>query len=132
MENSFSKSGACKNCNVKTRFILHRQIFANGSENFVWVCSRCNRRNPAGDKNFFIASELVRKHLSEQEIEALPFIMPDYSTRCVRCGNREAELHHWAPKCKFGKDEAELWPKDYLCRSCHDLWHKKITQEDAK
>lgn len=129
MEKTFSKTGDCKNCKVQTSFILHRQFFANGSVNFVWVCSRCNQRNPDRSKDFFIPAGKVRQHMDEKAIEELPVIMPDCSNRCVRCGNRTAELHHWAPKFKFGKDEAELWPKDYLCRSCHDQWHKTMTPE---
>lgn len=70
--------------------------------------------------------------MSKSEIEALPVIMPDASNRCVRCGKRESELHHWAPKEIFGKDEAETWPKDYLCVPCHILWHDTINSHRAK
>jgi hypothetical protein len=35
------------------------------------------------------------------------------------------ELHHWAPKALFG-DEAEVWPQDFLCRSCHIRWHQTM------
>ncbi len=52
--------------------------------------------------------------------------MPDASNRCVKCGDRKAELHHWAPKEIFGDVEAERWPKDYLCVPCHIAWHEKI------
>jgi hypothetical protein len=38
------------------------------------------------------------------------------------CQGTDIQLHHWAPKCLFG-DEAELWPKSYLCRDHHNMWH---------
>lgn len=124
---AFKKSGTCLNCKTATSFILHIQLFANGSENFLWVCSKCNRRNPSGDKQFYIPAELVRKHLTPNQILELPTITPDLYCRCARCGNRTTELHHWGPKGIFGTDEAEKWPKDYLCKDCHDLWHRMVT-----
>ena len=41
------------------------------------------------------------------------------------CPGSGEELHHWAPKCLFGPDAAELWPKGYLCRIHHQEWHKR-------
>lgn len=125
-----SKTGPCSNCKINTRYILQRQLFANGSEHFLWVCSRCNRRNPAGvGVSFYLDAALVRKHITPAQIEHLPLIMPDFNIRCVRCGNRTAELHHWAPKGIFGNDETEQWPKDYLCKDCHDQWHRLVTPQ---
>jgi hypothetical protein len=49
--------------------------------------------------------------------------------RCARCGRRGAEEHHWSPRAIFGKDEAETWPKDFLCKACHDEWHLKVTPQ---
>lgn len=125
----FSKSGLCNNCKITTSFILHIQFFANGSENFLWVCARCNKRNPTGDNKFYIPKETVEAHLTQEQIHDLPVIMPTVYSRCVRCGNRQAELHHWAPKGIFGDDEASQWPQDYLCKDCHDLWHRKVTPQ---
>lgn len=127
-----TKNGECYNCKRRSEFILHLQLFANGSEHFIWVCSVCNARNPNRSKNYFIDSEKVRGFLSEDKIRALPIIIPDLSQRCVRCGKREAELHHWAPKGIFGDKEAEQWPKDYLCKNCHELWHVKVTPKLVK
>ena len=58
--------------------------------------------------------------------ESIPIWKIKDAPRCSRCGDRGAELHHWAPKEIFGEDEAELWPKDYLCVTCHRDWHGKI------
>lgn len=45
---------------------------------------------------------------------------------CRVCNSKGAEMHHWAPKHIFG-DEAERWPKDLLCRTCHARWHNMVT-----
>jgi hypothetical protein len=39
------------------------------------------------------------------------------------CSQPGEDLHHWAPKCLFGSDLADLWPKSYLCPSHHSEWH---------
>lgn len=135
-EKPFGKTGRCVGCNIERRFILHIQLAANASQNFVWVCSVCNRRNPSSTPEnrtpYYISGDTVRQHLSEDQIQNLPVIMPDMFSRCVRCGSRDAELHHWAPKGIFGNDEAEMWPKDYLCKSCHDQWHRMVTPQLVK
>ncbi len=47
---------------------------------------------------------------------------------CERCGEKAAlQEHHWAPKHLFGEDEADRWPKSYLCEACHDRWHRVVT-----
>lgn len=125
------KNGNCLHCKKITRFDLHMQLFQNDSEHFVWVCSECRTRNPDRSKNFFIDSELVRKHVSPEKIERLPVIMPDLSNRCAVCGSRGAELHHWAPTGIFGKESGD-WPKDYLCKEHHDLWHLMVTPQLVK
>jgi hypothetical protein len=46
--------------------------------------------------------------------------------RCARCGARDVELHHWAPRAMFG-EEADRWPQDYLCHDHHAEWHRTVT-----
>lgn len=46
--------------------------------------------------------------------------------KCEVCSAHGVEEHHWAPKHLFG-DDAERWPKSYLCRSCHAKWHAVVT-----
>lgn len=130
---AFAKTTFCTNCQCEREVSLHLQICASGAEMFVWVCDTCNLRNPAGDKQYFIPRETVAKHLTDEQIEALPVIMPEGNgARCVRCGRRGAELHHWAPKRIFGVKESWQWPTDYLCKMCHDAWHKLVTPELKK
>jgi hypothetical protein len=123
------KIGHCRNCKVNREFLLHVQIFANASENFLWVCPVCNVQNPGADRQFYLPSEFIRRSLSAEQVEALPKILPSLYTRCACCGNRTAKIHHWAPKGIFGDAEANLWPTDYLCKSCHGQWHRLVTPQ---
>jgi hypothetical protein len=121
------KTGHCLNCKIDTRFVLHMKFSENGAQSFAWVCSRCNRFNPAGDRQQLIPRETIEKYLTPEEVETLPTIMPQLYGRCAVCGSRGASLHHWGPKVIFGRDEAEKWPKDYLCQRHHSEWHSKVT-----
>lgn len=124
----FTKKGHCRNCKVETPWTLYRQVFANASENFVWQCSRCNTKNPGREPQLFIPKETIASRLTEEQISDLPTIMPGLYDRCARCGNRGTERHHWAPRAIFGK-ECESWPQDYLCKDCHDQWHRLVTPQ---
>lgn len=42
---------------------------------------------------------------------------------CAVCGEPATELHHWAPRAIFGKQEAERWPRSWLCAGHHEQWH---------
>jgi len=117
------------NCKVTREAVLYLRIIASGAETFVWRCTQCNRQNPFGTNQPFISKETIRKYLTEEEIAALPVIMPDATNRCVRCGGRTAEMHHWAPRKIFGDKECEQWPKDWLCTTCHKVWHKIVTPQ---
>jgi len=118
------KNGPCVQCKVDTLFLLHRQLFMNGSDHFLWVCSVCNRKNP-DNKSLYIAREKIEAHLSAADIDNLPIIMPDLFNRCAVCGSRGTELHHWMPQAL--SPDANNWPKDYLCKQCHDKWHQIVT-----
>jgi hypothetical protein len=63
------------------------------------------------------------------DLSAVPVVVEAEAKRCARCGARGAEEHHWAPQAKFGKEEADRWPKDFLCKACHDKWHRLVTPE---
>jgi len=127
-----SKAGFCLLCKTNTTAVLHLRVLQNNAETFVWCCSSCNRFNPFGQRDHFISKEKVQAFLTPEQIAALPVLMPDASNRCARCGDRECELHHWAPKGIFGNDEAEKWPKDYLCKVCHACWHQLVTPQLVK
>lgn len=119
------KDGTCLFCKAAVTAKLHLRISVNGSQNFQWMCPACNRLAPFGG-DIFIKKELVTQYITPEQIDKLPVVMPDASSRCVRCGKRDSELHHWAPRAFFG-DACNNWPKDYLCRECHEEWHHKVT-----
>jgi len=127
------KTGTCRNCHITTEGVLHRQVWANGAHGFLWVCARCNAKNPFNGPTY-VAHTLVAKHLTPEQVETLPILMPEggFTNRCTRCGTREAELHHWAPRAFFGDKECEQWPKDYLCTKCHGLWHSIVTPQTCQ
>lgn len=105
----------CNGENVKRM----RNIISNGdSQVFDW-CIDC-------DKNARGAA-IYLKHGDIGDPEQYPIKENYYASapRCVRCGSRGAEYHHWAPKAVFG-NAADLWPGDYLCQRCHDNWHDSV------
>lgn len=126
------KKSVCTNCKITVSAVLHLNIGTNGAESFTWVCQRCNKRNPFRGDDYFIAKEKVSAKLTKEQIEFLPRLMQPAYCRCVVCGSRNAELHHWAPRAIFGNDECEQWPKDYLCKEHHDQWHLKVTPQLVK
>ncbi len=121
-----TKQGVCLQCKTTTVFILYRQVFMNGSDHFLWKCKVCDRKNP-DNKALFISRETVEEYLDANQIDQLPVLMPELYTRCAVCGSRGAELHHWAPKALF--DDYDKWPKDFLCKACHDRWHSVVTPQ---
>lgn len=121
------KNGFCRVCKTQTVAVLHQLVQHNGAQTFVWCCSQCQQNNPFGGE-YYIAKEKVQSYLTLEQIEKLPVQMFVAEHRCVVCGERTCELHHWAPKGIFGKD-ASLWPTDYLCKIHHDLWHQTVTPQ---
>lgn len=71
----------------------------------------------------------VKKIHSRYEDVALnhDHFVTDANPPCARCGSPDTQEHHWAPRHLFGFDDAETWPKSYLCRACHALWHSTVT-----
>jgi hypothetical protein len=125
MSQKTTKTDICKGCGEMVEAPLWRKFTNSGSETFVRICPVCTKFAPFGGA-LWIAKDEVYRFFTKTQIEAMPVIMPECSSRCVVCGNRTAELHHWSPKAIFN-DEAESWPKDYLCKPCHDKWHRMVT-----
>lgn len=95
---------------------LEKRIIANGSIQVT-----------AYDSNGRYIQHVSQKIIPQVVFDALP-IREDFTTKnppCIVCGELGTELHHWAPRHIF--DDADLWPKNYLCRSHHGEWHRKIS-----
>ena len=119
----------CVHCKVAGDAQLARQITGAGATNVLWVCLTCNRATPAQSGGLYVP------HVKLEALGIIPDDLPvwrDYSkdTRCVACGARGAEVHHWAPRALFG-DEADSWPTDMLCPTCHERWHKTLATPGA-
>jgi hypothetical protein len=70
---------------------------------------------------------ISKRNIPQELLESIP-TGADYRSNnppCARCGAIGTEEHHWAPKAFF--EDAEEWPKSYLCKKCHDLWHLTLT-----
>lgn len=71
---------------------------------------------------------IPKRRFSLAQIDEMA-IEHDYSNSalvcCVEgCTNHDVEWHHFAPKGIFGED-AEKWPKAWVCKAHHDDWHKR-------
>lgn len=97
----------------------------------VWdMCVNCERH--AWGRVYYIPHKQAGMPLEE-----IP-LFQDYMKHnppCVVCHSREGtELHHFAPRHIFGTEEAERWPKEYLCVKHHRVWHESVAmhyQEDC-
>lgn len=126
------KTGKCKFCEKDFEIVPTRFIRVNGAIQYSLVCPNpeCKRQGCFGEQ-MYLENKKVEKYYTPTELYLLPTILPDLFRRCVVCGNRYAEEHHWFPRGIAGK-EAEKWPKDYLCVDCHRRWHISVTPELVK
>lgn len=115
----------CKRCGVAKLHVLTRNQTLNGAAMVGWLCSACLS---------WTTDKRGRLWIPLAEIRAIGVIVEDLPLRstiaacerCARCGARNVEVHHWAPRALFG-EKAERWPKDYLCPACHGEWHRTVT-----
>lgn len=109
----------CKNCGSSEKE-LGRKIISNGTSQLLERCKSCGQNFNGG------AIYLSHAHVNGK-IEDIP-IFEDFrinNPMCEKCGALGTELHHWAPRAYF--NDAEEWPKSYLCQKCHSLWHSVVT-----
>lgn len=96
-----------------------RNIITNGdSQVFDW-CLDCDK-NANGN-----AAYLKRSETGDPEQYPVKENYLKDAPRCVKCGERGAEYHHWYPQ-HIDARIAQQWPGDYLCRKCHSLWHETM------
>ncbi len=107
---------ACRRCGGKGWGIGH-YVDAGGNPKYPFYCLGCGTRIPGFAKRRAVEASGVA--VKEMFPLTPPFI-------CEVCGAEGAEEHHWAPTHLFG-DEADGWPKSYLCPSCHRRWHALVT-----
>ena len=117
----------CPRCARATRQEISCRLSASHAEHFGWWCLECRWWTPSRNGGIWIARELLVTH--GVDLALAPVVEVMNGKRCARCGHRGAEEHHWAPRGIFGPEEAETWPKDYLCKECHDGWHLRVTPQ---
>ena len=120
----------CLRCDTETRQELVRFVQSSGAEHIGCWCLSCDNL-ATRDGRTWVSAESVRKHFGVDDLGFLR-VARDLrldAPRCGRCGDRGAERHHWAPTAIFGEQEANLWPTDFLCRSCHRIWHVAVTPQ---
>jgi hypothetical protein len=100
-----------------------RNIATNGEDQVWWRCDDC-RINLLGSGHWVPHEYLTDRDVDISRLE----VIQDHRRRtppCRVCGERGAELDHWAPRHLFGAD-ADLWPTDYLCKRGHQPWHQRV------
>jgi hypothetical protein len=109
--------------------MYRRRILANGTS----IIRAASRSGPPwishSDPDFL-------RWMGQQGYSTIDEIPPeeDYRgpERCERCGERGVDLHHTAPKEWFGAEEAERWPIQHLCPTCHRTWHEAAERAAVK
>ena len=113
----------CHRCQCETTQTLHQNITANGTRQVGFVCLKC-KSWVKHTKGIWISHKEIDDSFVRPDL--LPIVShgrpPPF---CARCYTPHAELHHWAPQSLF--NDADSWPTDYLCRSCHEHWHETAT-----
>ena len=117
----------CPQCQRLTRQEVSRQVSANLAERFGWWCLECHRWTPSKNGGYWIAKETLLAQGVDLALVRVVEVVK--APRCAKCGARGAELHHWAPRAMFGTEEADRWPTDHLCKTCHDEWHRLVTPQ---
>jgi len=90
---------------------------AGGAPKYPFVCVGCGKRTQHFAK---------RKAVEAAGVEPVPLSPMTMPFVCEVCNTSGAERHHWAPSSLFGS-EADKWPTSYLCRACHERWHRTVT-----
>ena len=106
----------CVHCQKRAIRRMKKRI-SNGAYQVIDVCLNCGQN--ARGNNIYIPH--LQAGFPLEEIPLWQDLIQD-SPPCYVCKRREGtELHHFAPRHIF--EDAEDWPKEYLCKDCHARWH---------
>ena len=111
----------CRRCQKETLQEICKGISLSGSEYYGWWCLACKWWTGSGD---WIKKEFLLQQGFNLDI--IRITVSQIGERCAQCNSRGAERHHWAAKEWFGNEEADTWPTDYLCVTCHNAWRNKM------
>ena len=113
----------CEQCGA-TQWVITPATNRGGHKIHPLVCDVCGYRS-----RVCAPKSVVEQHARKNAVEIKYAPPPDESKDCEVCGTKGAEQHHWAPGYLFG-NEAEKWPKGWLCPSCHARWHRVISAQE--
>ena len=111
---------SCCHCNSRNT-IRVKQRTRSGIIQVFDHCLGCGL-----NANTHRACGLYISHSVAGDIEAIP-LLRDYMSmdKCEHCGDISGvEYHHYSPGYIF--DDPEQWATGYLCKKCHELWHRKM------
>lgn len=106
----------CPNCG-EMRWIVKKLVNSGGATTYPYFCGTCGLKTQLCERKAVVAK---LDYVPEEVQPTRP------RPNCEVCGAEGAERHHWAPTAIFG-EEAERWPKSYLCPACHARWHRLVT-----
>jgi hypothetical protein len=124
-------------------------VTSNGTRQIVRYCLDCRAKLSGA-----IAYSILRDELGIDPATVPVFRDQEKELRpCEACGEpAHLHQHHWAPKHLFpdlveqelapspvfpdghtySTPEYELWPKSFLCPSCHERWHRIVTPDMSR
>lgn len=126
MSLSFYKQRHCSICADVTQQQLGRVVGCNNVSHVGWYCCKGLHWSPRVDCGQWLS--LQELELLGLQLEEVQILEEKPKSVCEVCQELGAELHHWAPRALFG-ELCSLWPKSWLCRRCHELWHNKVTPQ---
>lgn len=122
----------CSGCELRLRALVAR----NGVRQYAIFCTNTMHRGSFMPKR--IAQSIAEPY--GLTVEDIPVMRDNRAgccdgsgcvncapSPCEHCGSTmRVELHHWAPYHLFDED-ADNWPTAWLCRTCHQQWHRIVT-----
>ena len=104
------RTAVCTSCAAETNQVIGKTLTASRAEVFSWFCTTCRKIQQAKRGGYYIPKDEIRAHAESKggSLAEIPVLDVKDAPRCERCGQRGAELHHWAPREIFGDREADL------------------------
>ena len=121
----------CKKCNQLCQGEVVQQLCNRNVSHWYIVCEKCfggrTHNIPANTIKYLdIDDHKVQDHRCQHCAgQGCPNceVNPCQVKQCTT-PHHLVERHHFAPKRRFGLEEADRWPQGYLCKQHHDVWHE--------
>lgn len=109
----------CKHCKTESNTRRVKRKASDGSYQLFLQCVNCGEN--------FDSKFLPKKFYPDWE--QWTEVPPLDQALCSVCDKPGAQLNHYMPVSIARKAgvNPEAWPKGYLCKECHSLWHTLVT-----